>query len=145
MSYETLDNIADSFIPILGFFVLLSITLGLRLNYKSLHNSGIRFVLLLCLLIVVYLMMFIDEYLGLWHKLGGLDYSTHTALSLVLTLFLVHFHKRYKSLLTVSFIGYLLLMLYQGYHTVADMAVTGIVIGVLGFGVLKIKRAGSEA
>ena len=62
-----------------------------------------------------------------------MDYSTHTALSLVLTLFLATGHRKYRGLVAASFVAYLLLMLYQGYHTVADIVSTAAAVGLFGF------------
>lgn len=140
MSYATLDKIADSFIPVLGFFSALSVILGLRCTVSSIRKAGYRFIQLLLLVLIVYLLMFIDRSFGIWNKFGGMDYSTHTALSMVLTLFLANAHKKYRPLLLLSFTAYLLLMLYQRYHTVPDIVSTAFIVGLLSLGLLQVTK-----
>lgn len=131
MTYETLDSIADAYIPLLGLCSLLSLLLDFRPPAASFRIVSIRFSLLMLLVGLVYTLMILDDRLSIWHTLGGLDYSTHTALSLVLTLFLEAGHKQHRGVLVGLFAAYLLLMLYQHYHTVADIVSTGMVMGLI--------------
>jgi hypothetical protein len=58
----------------------------------------------------------------------GWNYSTHTGLAIVLVVSLL-FWKRSVGLVTVvAFVGYAVLMLYQKYHTVADIVSTLLVV-----------------
>ena len=140
MSYETLDKIADLYIPVLAFLSLLSVIHCLRFNVASVKKSGFRLFQLLTQVLMVYGLMFLDASFNIWPSLGGLDYSTHTALSLVLVVFLLLHHKKYSTVLVGSLGLYLLLMLYQQYHTVADIVVTAVVVGLVSFGVLTVVR-----
>jgi hypothetical protein len=78
-------------------------------------------------LVLVYTIMFVDKHFEFW--LGfGLDYSTHSALSLVLVMCLSVMWRRLLVLWWGSLLGYFLLMLYQQYHSVADIVSTVIVL-----------------
>ena len=72
--------------------------------------------------------MTLDAYFNIGSFLS-LDYSTHTAVSLGLIIFLYFNVRRLAIVWIVSFILYLMLMLYQQYHTIADILVTGVVTG----------------
>lgn len=122
MSYQILDKIADSYIPLLALFGLVSVFIpsGLRIITD-------KFIRLLGLVLLAYSFMYLDNYFGVFPSVG-LDYSTHTALSLGLTYFLSWLHKQYKIYFLSVLVAYLLLMLYQQYHTVADIIATGIVM-----------------
>jgi len=135
MYYQQLDYIADLYIPILALLSLGSVLLQVRPSWRSVGRPAARLGLLLALIFSVYLLMFTDLHFSLWLKMDGLDYSTHTALSLVLIIFLVEAHRAYKILLIGSFISYLILMLFQRYHSVADIVVTALVIMVLSVGI----------
>lgn len=135
MSYQQLDYIADLYIPILALLSLGSILFPVRILWRSVGVGAARFILLLSLIFIVYLVMFVDKVFLLWPKMDGLDYSTHTALALVLIVFLVDAHRSYKIPLIGSFISYVILMLYQQYHSLADIAVTALVIAVLCVGI----------
>lgn len=124
-TYEILDAIADSYTPLLFFgYLALAIiywTKGDRLaSAKGL--AGI---------IIAYALMFADNALQLW-KSVGLDYSTHSAVALVLILFLVH-KRRWNSALTIGLVSslvlYYALEVYQRYHTIMDIVTTAAVVG----------------
>ena len=127
--YETLDAIADSYIPVLAIWVLgyCIVTLANK-RWASLKLQGGSLVLGLA---VAYGLMILDNYLGIWPSVG-LDYSTHTAVSLVLVIHIVLFQVRAVGWFhTVIFCLYLGLMKYQQYHTFADMFTTGPIVGGL--------------
>lgn len=141
MIYEItpiLNKVAECYIPVLGFLSLLSLVFYSRLSFKKPKEVGIRFLLLVILLLIVYGLLMLDQRFGIWPSFGRLDYSTHTALSLALVMYLAFHHKKYQEVLVGSFVLYVPLMLYQKYNSVADIAVTGIVIGAVCFSVLKI-------
>ncbi len=128
MSYETLDAIADSYIPILlALFVarLLSTLYKLWPNYQSVVG---HLCFLFSLLIVSYGLMFFDNTVQLWSSVG-LDYSTHTAVALSLVFSLCLLFSNQWKIFVVSIFAYAGLMLYQQYHSVLDMVSTAIVVG----------------
>ena len=128
--YETLDAIADSYNPLM-FLLCLSVLVFtfVKAHYKKFliycAGFGIGF-------LVVYGFRFADHRYQIWQT-AGLDYSTHTAVALNLVVFAVLFSSlRFQILAIVSFIAYLCLMLYQGYHTVMDIfSTTAIVLPLI--------------
>ncbi len=124
-SYATLDTIADFYTPLLALAALAFIVIAL---FKSQWRlAGQRLLTLTAALSVAYGLMFFDKHFKLWSSFG-LDYSTHTAVALVLVVFLATNAPKLTTLWLVSLLAYALLMLYQGYHTVSDIVVTGTVV-----------------
>lgn len=126
-SYETLDAIADSYNPVLALASLAFIA-------ASVFRAQWRLVVLrlsafIVIVFVAYGLMFLDRRLNIWPAFG-LDYSTHTAVALGLVLFLSFSIPRWAALWVCSFISYVLLMLYQRYHTITDITTTGLAVGV---------------
>ncbi|WP_045825890.1 hypothetical protein [Teredinibacter turnerae] len=140
MSYETLDRIADSYIPLLVVCCLISVVMPFQRGVAAAGLVAARFVLLVALVAMVYIWMFADAHWAIWPALGRLDYSTHTALALVLVMFLWVCVVRLRWLWIGSFIAYLLLMRYQAYHTFLDMLTTALVLGMCAVGVLYVYR-----
>ncbi len=130
MDYETLDNIADSYIPLLAIFTLLSLVLVPTRTVTAKSFVPVRILVLTVFLGTAYGMMFLDNALALWPMLAW-DYSTHTAVSLVLVLFLVLLWPKQQGVMVLSWLAYCGLMLYQQYHTVADIVSTALCIIVL--------------
>lgn len=125
-TFEILDIIADSYIP-----VLLLISLAIVVN--SFKSRGIKIgfyhlSLLTALITLVYLFQFMDHVFSLWPYFG-LDYSTHTASALAIVAFVTYTARNTTIPVLVSFLCYLLLMLYQHYHSLADIVVTIAAIG----------------
>ncbi|WP_241213020.1 hypothetical protein [Vibrio tubiashii] len=71
----------------------------------------------------IYALMFADKYTGAYAAVS-LDYSTHTALALVFVTTLVLSHDWVKRGILLSLLMYGGLMLYQGYHSWLDIALT---------------------
>lgn len=127
-SYATLDAIADAYTPLLALACLVLLLRPLRaLQWQAL---GLRMASLAAGALIAYGLMYVDNRLAIW-SMAGLDYSTHTAVALVLTMFLsMHWPKaRWPGWLSLCVYG--LLMLYQQYHTVADIISTAAAVGVL--------------
>ena len=136
LSYETLDTIADAYIPIL----LIVIALSLTTNFKHPHILLTLVCRLILLMLLPYGLMFADQALNIWGKYHS-DYSTHTAVAATCCWYL--FWLRKKSKLTVSIFyshfiywlwplsltAYLALMNYQNYHSWMDMLTTLVVLG----------------
>jgi hypothetical protein len=127
LSYETLDAIADSYNPALLAISLAAIPIGRREGRW--RRIGVRVAALGVVALLVYGLMFLDRRLDIWGAFG-LDYSTHTALSLGLVIFLSFNARKLTVVWVGSFACYVLLMLYQRYHTIADIVTTGLVVGV---------------
>lgn len=128
LSYAVLDTIADFYIPLLALAALAFIVKDmLRSQWKI---AGVRLTAFLMVAVVAYGLMFLDKQLNIWSS-WGLDYSTHTAVALGLVLFLSSVSSQFRVGWFFSFIVYVLLMLYQRYHTVSDILTTGIVVSVL--------------
>jgi len=125
LSYETLDTIADAYIPLLAL-VCLALLVG-ALFKSQWRLTGLRFLVICALLSIAYGLMWFDSQFKLW-PLFGLDYSTHTAVALVLVVFLAANMTRLAAFWVGSLVLYALLMLYQGYHTVSDIVVTAFVV-----------------
>lgn len=132
MDYETLDKIADSYIPLLAIVFLMG-WIGCAIKLPGERVRLLRvFIFALCLLVVSYGGMFFDNALHVW-PFFGLDYSTHTAVSLSLVLGLCVLAPRFWMLAASSFVAYALLMLYQNYHSLADIISTAVLPGGAGF------------
>lgn len=130
MTYEQLDFIADCYIPFL--FLLFLIRVGRRMYRHWPERSAEMFACgyLVGLLIIAYGLMLVDNTLQLWPRMG-LDYSTHTAVALVLVIGLSVVLPSMWRWFAFSLLVYAGLMLYQQYHSVMDMVSTGVVIGML--------------
>jgi hypothetical protein len=75
----------------------------------------------------MYLLAWIDNSLRLWPAFG-LDYSGHTGFATVLLASIVLWHRRLLIPSILALCAYAGLMLYQKYHSVADIVTTLIVI-----------------
>lgn len=126
-SFETLDAIADAYTPLLGVLSIAVIAVGgFRKQWRL---TGRRLLVFAVALVLTYGLMILDARYQLWPALG-LDYSTHTALALTLAIFLAMSTPRLKSVWYGSLVCYVLLMLYQGYHSLADILATAVVVGI---------------
>ncbi len=127
LDYETLDFVADLYVPVLTVLSLnIAASAGIMRRWILL---GLYAAVLLLGALIAYGLMYIDISFQIWPSVG-LDYSTHTAVALVLVVFLVLSLKRYWLVWLATLVCYILLMLYQGYHGVADIATTSVVVGV---------------
>jgi hypothetical protein len=123
MDYEILDTICDSYIPLLAiaFFVGL---VGRAVKASGERRFLIRvFVFFAGMILVSYGIMFLDNAMHIWPAFG-LDYSTHTAVSLTFVLSICVLARQFWKVAVGSFVVYVLLMLYQQYHTLSDIAST---------------------
>ena len=132
-AYATLDAIADSYNPLLLVFSLICIGMPhLKAQWKM---GGLRLIGFSAVILVAYGLMFADKRYAIWGGFG-LDYSTHTATSIGMVLFLSYCTPRLAMYLSASFILYALLMLYQQYHSLLDILTTGLIVAPLLGGVL---------
>lgn len=127
-TYEKLDVVADLYSPLL--IVILLVCLGYALYRKNWLELGLLLYGTIFGMAVVYGLMFLDKGLNIWGSLG-LDYSTHTAFALCLVFVVAVVSRRFIKTLPASLVLYCLLMLYQQYHTLADIVTTAVVITLL--------------
>ncbi|WP_416395616.1 hypothetical protein [Allohahella sp. A8] len=130
MNYETLDTIADAYVPLLGVICIVLIAQRALVTDWAHARKGV--LLLIHGLIVTYGLMVLDYQLGIWPAVG-LDYSTHSAIAISLVLVALFIMPSLLWPLVSSLVGYGLLMLYQNYHTLADLLTTGVGVSLLIF------------
>jgi len=124
-SYQTLDAIADTYTPIL--FVVALLIIGRELGQRQWKAALVLTGQLLLAALVAYGLMALDNVFAIWPAVG-LDYSTHTAVALLLVLFICFNFRRLIWLWSLSLLLYGGLMFYQQYHTLADMVCTALVV-----------------
>ncbi len=124
-SYATLDTIADAYIPLLGGLSLGFVAAPLIRGAWRLARG--RLAMVFSGLVCAYGLLLIDNQFGTWASFG-MDFSTHSAVALVLIMFLMFCATRLSLLWLISLAAYALLMLYQGYHTLADIVTTSLVV-----------------
>ncbi len=140
LSYQQWDLIADSYIPLLAFISLLLLLKTAR--YLGRQKAINAFCGLFISVILVYGIMFLDNQLGIWPSFT-LDYSTHSALALVLVMFIALHSTTLRYTAIASLLLYAGLMYYQQYHSVADMLTTVAVVMPLA-GLLQLKACRSQ-
>lgn len=133
-SYETLDNIADAYNPVLFALSLIYAVFYFRRGDRLAGLKGILG------LFICYFILWLDNQLRIWPQFA-LDYSTHTAVAFAFTYFLLHKRDKNNSFsicLAVSLLAYFALMLYQQYHTLLDILSTLLIITPLTLGFYKL-------
>lgn len=124
LSYEFLDTIADAVNPLLALITLV-------LPWVPTLRRRVRPVAFLAgtalSIAIVYALQAIDHAAGLWPALG-FDYSTHSAFTAALITSLGVLERRLLWIFVPVFFGYAALMLYQRYHSLADIVTTTVVI-----------------
>lgn len=126
-TYEVLDPIADSVNPTLG---LLAIAVPWFRAYRSLRPPAwVRVAGAVLCVGVAYLGQAIDRLTGAWPAFS-LDYSGHSAVCVALLVSLGHLSRRWTVVSIGIGVAYALLMMYQGYHTLADIVTTATPIGL---------------
>lgn len=127
MSQEILGIVADIYIPLIFLLIALELIFddkSLAVIKKSLKS---RLLLLIFMLCSAFGFMAIDNTIKLWPKLG-LDYSTHSAVALVLVLFLYLLKPKFCIYYIVSLLLYFWLMVLLEYHSVLDVFSTVLII-----------------
>lgn len=114
MTHDQWDTIADAYTPVLGVFYLLLVLRPLGMRDRTM--AAIRAIHLLVGLLIAYGRMFLDDAFRLWAA-AEMDYSTHSALPLVLVTYLCIHAPRLMLLWDVSLVLYFLLLIHQQYHT----------------------------
>ncbi|MFC4307738.1 hypothetical protein ACFPN2_01475 [Steroidobacter flavus] len=124
MTWETWDAIADSYIPILALIALLWPWLRWRGAWQ---RATLSIVATLVGIGYAYALSALDGKFGWWPALG-LDFSTHTAVAIALVVALCAIKPQTWMAWTASLLAYFVLMVYQRYHTWADILTTAVVI-----------------
>lgn len=125
LSHGTLNAIIQAYNPTLGALALGMI--GAALAARQWRVGGVRALHLVIGLLIAYGLMFIDNRLRIWPYFD-LDYSTHTAVTVILVTYLGIHARKAMPLWIVSTFAYFLLMVYQKFHTIADIVTTAIVV-----------------
>ena len=137
MDFETLDAIADAYIPLLAIIFFIGLTVSTVMVPKDRQFLRRVFVFFASMLGIAYGFMFLDNALHLWPYVN-LDYSTHTAVSLTLVISICLLAGRFWKLIISSFIFYVLLMLYQKYHTLLDIFSTALPMALIALALIKL-------
>ncbi len=124
-TYQQIDTIADSYNPFLLLISIAIVAISFIRNHK--HSAASQTTVLLLGFGIIYFIYWLDQQLKLWTSFG-LDYSTHTATSLLMTTFIFYYLKRLRYLFLIMFIVYLLIMIYQKYHSIQDILTTCMII-----------------
>lgn len=122
--YSVLDAIADAVNPLLALTAIMVIALDVRATrLRALVTSALPTALGVA---SIYAVWFADRQLRLWQTYRA-DYSTHTAFATTLTLSLLILRPAWRTLLLGVWAGYLILIVVNRYHTVADVAVAALI------------------
>lgn len=124
MSWETLDAIADSVLPILGVIALIWPWLVWRHSWR---RAALSVTATLVSVGFAYVVNSLDARYGWWPSVG-MDFSGHTATAVALVASLCAIKPSIWLAWVTVLIAYAALMLYQRYHTLADIVTTAAVI-----------------
>lgn len=127
IAYEVLDRIADSVNPTLGLLAL-SVP-WLRAHRASWPKPWFRVAGAALCVGIAYLGAAFDRFTGAWPALS-LDYSGHSAVCVALLVSLSHLSRRWTVASVMIGAAYAALMMYQHYHTLADIVTTAVPIGL---------------
>ena len=116
--------LADLYTPILALAFLYRLTRAAPAFRPALFYSAI------INLAIAWGGMFADGFFNLWAE-WSLDYSTHTAVALALVASLILSAPAQGIFWIISLVGYALLMVSLGYHSIADIVTTALATGAL--------------
>jgi hypothetical protein len=142
LSYETWDAIADAYLP---FLVVVAAALALQPALQHRWRCAFTRLSILCALVgIAYGLMLLDASAQLWKRLG-LDYSTHTAVTISMASFLRAYAPKRAAVIAASALLYFALMLYQRYHSATDIVTTAVAVGALCILALRRAHASEDA
>ena len=124
MNWQTLDAIADSVNPVLGIIALVWPWLRWRGAWRQ---ATLNVIATLLSVAFAYAISALDARFGWWPSVG-LDFSTHTAIAIALIVSVCSIKPSTWMVWTAVLLGYFVLMVYQRYHTPADIFTTAMVI-----------------
>jgi hypothetical protein len=136
-TYEILDAIADSVNPILGVIALTWPWLHWQGQWRRAASHVLATLLSAAL---AFGMSALDGAYGWWPS-WGLDFSTHTALCVAATIALCFVNRSLVIVWLGALISYAALMMYQGYHTAADIGTTALVVAPPVVAILLLARS----
>jgi hypothetical protein len=137
VTYEQWDAIADAVNPVMAIMTLL-----LPLLTRSTYAGGrVTFYIATGISMAgMYAVGWLDARLHVW-ALAGMDYSTHSGFAAVL-IASIWLWKRAAGVVAVAIgAAYAVLMLYQRYHSIADIVSTAAVITALTLGIHLLRAA----
>jgi len=124
LSHQTLKIVADSVNPSLG---ILALALPFVRWQGRWQPSTMHIAITLLTVVLSYLFRAVLGLEAVWAH-WGLDFSTHGAICIVLGVALASLDWRTSWIWGAVFLGYGILMVYQSYHTWADIGTTAVVI-----------------
>jgi hypothetical protein len=124
MTYQQLDAIADGINPILA---VLTLILPFSIRPASPYTRGLFFFGTAISMVAMYAIGWLDKLLGIWAALQ-LDFSSHTGFAAVILVSLSIWNRKLVLPSVVILLSYVALMLYQKYHSVADILTTAVII-----------------
>jgi hypothetical protein len=124
LSHESLKVVADTVNPILG---LLAIALPITKWRGQWRPASMQIGVTLMTVALTYLFRAVFDLEGLWAS-RQLDFSTHTAICVVLVIALSSLDWKRAWIWCVILIAYAQLMTYQHYHTWIDIGTTAAVM-----------------
>lgn len=114
--YNTLDAIADSINPGLALFALVQILyMAVKREWRV---AKIYLSRLLALIVIIYGWKVFDR------LVYDFPYSTHSAFAICFCILHTFYMPRFKLVWLSILIAYLALIVFQGYHSLLDIAVT---------------------
>ncbi len=136
MTYEQWDTVADAVNPI-----MLSVTLLLPLVTQSTYSGGrlTFYIAAMISMAAMYGLGWLDARLYVWESVG-MDYSAHSGFVVVLVVSMWLWKRAAGVAAAAIGVAYALLMLYQRYHTIADIVSTVAVITALTLGIHRYRR-----
>lgn len=126
-TYELLDHIADCVNPTLGL-------LAISTPWLSMYRAPglppwMRVVGAISCVAIAYAGQAFDSLTAAWPSVS-LDYSGHSAVCVALLVSLAQLSRRWVIAGTLIGLAYAALMMYQRYHTFADIVTTAIPVGL---------------
>jgi hypothetical protein len=116
--------LADCYTPLLIIAALWSIISAMLAQGLQVNIGQVK--VMLCSVILVYLLMWLDERFTLWPTFG-MDYSSHTAIVTVFVSYFMLCGKLRATIALVSLLCYGALMVQLNYHSWLDILSTTIV------------------
>ena len=131
MDYESWDRVADAINPILG---VITLALSLAIRRPGNPPRWAQLILTLTAVASVYAIRWLDGHYALWPA-AGMEFSTHAGVHVAIVASLWMIDRRLGIAGVVIALLYGALMLYQKYHSFADIASTVVVIAPLALGI----------
>ena len=134
--YECWDQIADGINPALALIAIGALAFS---GGAKEYGRALWAMVLVIGLMFVYLMQWVDRAVSIWAQWGG-DYSTHTAFAVAVVGALSALGRRWAIVFGSVFVLYVLLMLYQRYHSIADIVSSGGLLAIVVFGLDRLAK-----